>query len=273
MNELCLANLTVGDAGPLELIDAAAAGGFASVNMWLVEPPAMAFVAGVRRDVPTVVGDKVLIDAIRRRADAHGVSIFTASAGWIGPGFAPSSIAPVIETLVALRARSISVVGWDSDRARLTEHLAAVCGAAAEHGLDVHMEFMAYSAVKTVGDARDVLAAAGQPNARIIVDALHLDRAGGTPADVRALDAGTIASVQLCDAPAAHPPPEALRDESVNGRLLPGDGALPLIELMDALPAGVVVELETPVAALRPLSITERARRCGDAARRFLRRR
>ena len=35
MNELSLANLSVADAGPLELLDAAAAAGFDSVNMWL----------------------------------------------------------------------------------------------------------------------------------------------------------------------------------------------------------------------------------------------
>ena len=41
MNELSLANLSVADAGPLELLDAAAQAGFDSVNMWLVPPPAM----------------------------------------------------------------------------------------------------------------------------------------------------------------------------------------------------------------------------------------
>ena len=203
MNELCLANLTVGDADALALIDAAAAGGFDSVNMWLVEPPAMAHVSAFKREVTPVVGNAPLIAAIRRRCDERGVRIFTGSAGWIGPSFDAAAIAPVIETLAALESRSVSVVGWDPERERLMEHFSAVCAAAAAYNLDVHLEFMAYAAVKTVEEARTFVERSGAPNAKIIVDALHLDRSGGTPADVRQLPAGRIRAVQLCDAPAA----------------------------------------------------------------------
>jgi sugar phosphate isomerase/epimerase len=267
---LSLANLSVGDAGPVELIDAAATGGFDSVNMWLVEPVAMAHVTSFRRDVTPVVGNGSLIEAIRRRCDQRGVTIFTASPGWLGPKFDRGSIAAVMETLAALGARSMSLVGWDPERTRLSENFIAVCEAAAAIRLDVHLEFMTYAGLKTVEEARDFVARAAQPNARIIVDALHLDRSGGTPDAVRTLDPATIASLQLCDAPKARPPAEKLRDESVNGRRLPGDGELPLFALLDALPAGVTIELETPDASLVGSSIEARAKRCGDAARRFL---
>jgi len=269
-NELCLANLTVGDAGPLELIDAAATAGFDSVNMWLVEPVAMAHFTSFTRDVTPVVGNAPLIDAIRRRCDERGITIFTASPGWLGPAFDRASIAAVMETLEAVGARSLSLVGWDPERRRLAENFIAVCEAAAAIRLDVHLEFMTYAGLKTVEEARDLVARAGQPNARIIVDALHLDRSGGTPGAVRTLDPATIASLQLCDAPRARPAAEKLRDESVNGRRLPGEGELPLFALLDALPDGVVIELETPDASLAGSSIAERAQRCGDAARRFL---
>jgi sugar phosphate isomerase/epimerase len=272
MNELCLANLTVGDAGPVELIDAAAAGGFDSVNLWLVEPPAMAHVTAFRREVRPVIGDDALTEAIRRRCERRGVRIFTASAGWINASFDPATVPSVIETLVALGSRSVSVVGWDPDRERLLAHFVLICEAASRHGLDVHLEFMAYSSLRTLEDARDFIERAAQPNARIIIDALHLDRSGGTPAAVAALDPRAIASLQLCDAPKEHPPAEALRDESVNARRLPGAGELPLIALLDALPRDVVIELETPDASLANVSIEDRAVRCGESTRRFLRR-
>jgi sugar phosphate isomerase/epimerase len=272
MNELCLANLSVADAGPLELIDAAAAGGFDSVNLWLVEPPAMAHFTRFKRTVTSVIGNAPLIAQIVGRCAERNVTVFTASAGWLGPSFERDAIEPVMETLTALGARSVSLVGWDTDRARLLEHFVAVCEAARPRGLDVHLEFMTYAGVRTVEDARDVLARAGQPNARIIVDALHLDRSGGTPAALRDLAPSSVASLQLCDAPRAHPPRERLRDESVNARRLPGDGEFALIELFAALPAGVVVEVETPDPGLAHLGIEERARRCGDATRAFLER-
>lgn len=270
MNELCLCNLTVGDAGPLELIDAARAGDFSSVNMWLTEPPAMAHVANLKRNAPPVIGDAALIAAIRRRCEQQGITVFSASCGWIGPAFSERELGPVLEAAVGISARSIAVVGWDTDRARLADHVAAVCEAAAPHGIAVHLEFMSYSALRTIADAQALLGRVRKPNARIIVDALHLARSGGTPGDVARADPSRIASVQLCDAPEESPVQSGLRDESVNGRLLPGEGRLPLLALMESLPREVVVELETPVARLGKSSIDERARTCGDAARRFL---
>lgn len=270
MNELCLANLTVADAGPLELIGAAAAGGFDSVNLWLVEPPAMAHFTRLRREVTPVVANRPLIDAIRARCDERGIGIFTASAGWLGPAFDRASIDPAVETLLALAARSISVVGWDPERERLLENFIALCEAARPHDLTVHLEFMSYSQVRTVEDARDFIERSAQPNARLIIDVLHLDRSGGTVAALRSLAPESIASVQLCDARRKHPPSDKLRDESVNDRRLPGEGELPLLDLIDALPTDVVIELETPDPALAHLSIDERAKRCGEVTRRFL---
>jgi hypothetical protein len=45
-----------------------------------------------------------------------------------------------------------------------------------------------------------VVRAAARPNAGKLVDALHLARTGGVPADVLTAPAGLIRSAQLCDA-------------------------------------------------------------------------
>jgi sugar phosphate isomerase/epimerase len=129
---------------------------------------------------------------------------------------------------------------------------------------------MPYLPVKNVAEAARLLRDAAQPNAGIIVDALHLARSGGSPADVAAIDPALIAYVQLCDAPRVRPATMERREESLHNRLYPGDGELPLFALMDALPRDVTIDLETPCAAHQHLSFDERARRAGDATRRFL---
>lgn len=268
--ELCIANLSLADAGPLELIDAAAAAGFDSVNVWLTPPPSLALFAVRRPAVPEVLGDPAQLAALRRRLDATGVSIYAASSGWLTPQFDPAQIRPMLSTVAELGGRSVAVVGWDPERARLLEHLARCCVEARSFGLQIGLEFMPYSAVPTLGDAAGILAELRAPNARLIVDALHLERSGGTPADVAGLASETIGSVQLCDAPRAAPPRDRLREESVNGRLYPGEGELPLAALMAALPPEVIVEVETPVLRDAPLSIVERAHRCAAETRRFL---
>jgi sugar phosphate isomerase/epimerase len=90
-------------------------------------------------------------------------------------------------------------------------------------GIRVALEFLPYSGIRTLAEARDVCARVGYDACGLMIDTLHLMRSGGTPEDVAALSAAEIACVQLADAPAAVP--ADLADESRNARLLPGAGA------------------------------------------------
>jgi sugar phosphate isomerase/epimerase len=90
------------------------------------------------------------------------------------------------------------------------------------------------------------------------VDALHLSRSGGTPADVKAVDPKLFEYAQLCDAPAAIPDMDRMRLEP-GDRLLPGQGGLPLVELMRVLPADLPIAVEAPVKTMEFLPPSERA--------------
>ncbi|HTC69659.1 MAG TPA: sugar phosphate isomerase/epimerase family protein [Acidothermaceae bacterium] len=92
-----------------------------------------------------------------------------------------------------------------------------------DSGVRVALEFLPYSGIRTLADARDVCARVGYDRCGILIDTLHLMRSGGTPHDVALLSATEIACVQLADAPAELP--ADLADESRNARLLPGAGA------------------------------------------------
>lgn len=270
-HELCLVNLSIPDAEPLELIDAAASAGFDSVSMWLTRPASVAErVAGERAGRPSLIDDPVRKAAVRRRLVATGVSLFAASSGWLTAQFDPGEVHRTLAGVAELGGRSIALIGWDPERGRLIEHLGRVCAEARQFGLQINVECLAHSTFPTLAAGAAMLAEVNAANLKITVDALALARSGGMPKDVRCLPAHAIASVQLCDAPLAPPLPEDRRDESLTGRLYPGEGQLPLVELMGELPPHVPVEVETPVRRDARLPYAERARHCIAAARQFL---
>jgi len=128
-----------------------------------------------------------------------------------------------------------------------------------------------------VADADAIVARAAHPAGGVLVDALHLCRSGGSPADVAPLARANprrYPYLQLCDAPLVAPAggERGLYAEAVAGRLAPGEGELPLRELLDAMPAGVPLSIETPVAAIAHLPPVERARHAMAATRRLLER-
>jgi sugar phosphate isomerase/epimerase len=169
-----------------------------------------------------------------------------------------------------LGATYFLAVGNDPDEARMTANLARLAEAAGSHRLSLALELMPYTAVNSLAKAHRMVASCRAPNLGLLIDALHLARAGGTPAEVAALPREHIAYLQLCDAPAQLPPGLTLRQESLSARLYPGDGALPLISLMNSLPEGIVIDVETPVVADRGLSPAERARNALSATQHFL---
>jgi sugar phosphate isomerase/epimerase len=171
-----------------------------------------------------------------------------------------------------LGARFILVLGYDPDEDRLTDSYAEICTAAAERGIRPGLEFMMYSAAKTGHDALRIVERAQHPGGAVLVDALHLRRSGGSPGDLAPMPPQRLPYAQLCDAPLepVWPDESDARVESRTRRLLPGDGELPLHELVEVLPAGAALSVEAPVAALTGKPATKRAQRAFAAATRLL---
>jgi sugar phosphate isomerase/epimerase len=122
--------------------------------------------------------------------------------------------------------------------------------------------------VRTLAHAAHVVAQSKRSNASVLIDALHFSRSGGIPAHVAQVDPSLLRYAQLCDAPADMPGPTdtpALVREARTGRLLPGEGVLPLAELVAALPAEVPIAVEAPCRATAHLPAVERAKRAHRA--------
>lgn len=255
---LGLAHFTSLEVPPLELVALAADTGFASIGLRLIA-------AAPGTPVYALTAGSAEATELRHRLHDHGVRLHDVEIATITPAFEPDSLAPVLEAAADIGAERLSVCADDPDRSRLVDRFAALCDLAARYGLGVDLEWMGWRTVRTLDDALAVVTAAGRHNGGILVDALHLARNGGSPADIAKVPHGLIRSVQLCDAgPTAPVGTDAIIAEARTGRLPPGEGVLPLGELLAALPADANLSLEVPMGTALPAG--ERVRRVHAAA-------
>jgi len=115
----------------------------------------------------------------------------------------------------------------------LADAVAGVAQRAARHGLAVCVEFMPEGSLVDLPTAARIVELAGAPNVGVMLDTWHFFRTGGTPADVAALHPGTVTGLQVSDARARLF--GVWTDAGVRERLLPGEGAIPLVEILRAV--------------------------------------
>lgn len=138
--------------------------------------------------------------------------------------------------------------------------------------MDVLIEFTPLSHVPSLAAAVGLVKRLDQPNLRILVDTLHLARAGEGPDDIRRVDRRLFGYCQLSDGPHAPGISSDYLDEAMNERVVPGHGEFPLAEVVSLLPGDVVVSAEVPLRGLQRAGVSpdERARRILDGARRVV---
>src|SRR6516164_9399709 len=127
-------------------------------------------------DFSPLTRDAAMLRETVQRIEGTGISIFDVEIVRLGPQSTIDHFASLLETAGELNARAILVAGDDPDEARLTDLFAQFCRAAAPYGLTADLEFMPWTAVKNAKAALRVVTSAGEPNGRILVDALHVAR-------------------------------------------------------------------------------------------------
>lgn len=194
--------------------------------------------------------------ALKRQLADDGIGVYDIESVVIDAAFEPQALVPVLDSARELGARRLNCCGDDGEQSRLLANFARLCELAANAGLGVDLECMAWRTVDSIDKAAALLAGAARDNAGLLIDALHLARCGGSAQALAALPDAWLRSVQLCDAPARAPAStEALIAEARAGRLPPGEGALPLSELLTAMPASAVYSVEVPTGrAEEPLA-------------------
>lgn len=262
MPMISVSHMTALDAEPELMVEAAARAGFDGVGLRIF-PPRHA------PDQYPITGDAARSKMLRRLADDHGIRIFEAESFGLDAHFSPDPYSRALETAALLGADVIVSAGIDDDTGRLVANYNWLAEAAAQHGIRMTMEFMPYRGMKTLDSALAVHAAVAHPNAKLLIDAIHLSRSGAGVADIAAIpDRSIIGHFHICDAPAIAP--ERIEDkqaESRVGRLYPGEGGLPLAELMALLPSDCSISLEAPHRDLQDRTAEQRVMAAGKVTR------
>lgn len=236
--KLSLAAGVMPDFTPEQTVAAAAAAGWDAAGIWVD------MASWTRRTTGEV----------KRRLEDGGLPALDAEVVWIRPGPDDPDHFRLIDIAAALGAANVLAVSSAPDPAETADKLGRLSDYAAAAGVRVSLEFGAFTSVRALADALDVLHRCGRPEPGLLVDPLHFARTGGRPADLAGVDPGRFAYAQFCDAPSQGPSPDdrpAIIEEALDLRLMPGDGALPLADLLGALPPGTPLSVELRSKALR----------------------
>jgi sugar phosphate isomerase/epimerase len=128
--------------------------------------------------------------------------------------------------------------------AEFADALGPLAEKAATHGIALGLEFLPGTGIPDVRTANRISEAVGAANLGVTIDTWHLARCRGGIGDIRALPPGRIKAFQISDRAADE---DAKPDEEMWGRLVPGEGALPLRETIAAVwenAPGIAIDAE-----------------------------
>lgn len=259
-----------------ERLAAASRAGFQAVSLW-------------GRDYHRARRDGHSDADIKKMLDDHGLTVAEIDpAWWWTPGASEVRIPPELDTIEVFRhgedellriadvlgARSLNaadVLGgsWSVDEA--AEAFARLCDRAADHGLLVHLEWLAWSRIPDLATAWEIVRLAGRPNGGLNVDTWHCARTGTSPTELLEIPGTKVLAIQLDDGPAKAE--DDLLHATLHERLLPGEGAFELEGFLSALAeigAMAPVGVEVFSDALHAEGAATAARRAASSTRRIL---
>lgn len=148
----------------------------------------------------------------------------------------------------------------DSEQ-EIVDGFGRLCDQAAAENLRVTLEFMPFNNVPSLEVAARIVAQANCANGGIMFDCWHHHRSGGQPDDVLTIPGDRFFALQLDDAMPV--PMDDVLEETLNHRLLPGEGCIDLVRLLRnlrSIGAQLVYDVEVFKDSLRQESPEERAR-------------
>ena len=216
------------DCTPAELhgaLDACVAAGFESVSWWAMHH------AILGADATAAIGSRHLAVGALEVA----MSWPTGDEGRIARELA--DLAPLVD---AFSPEVVVGVCLDAaiDEAAATSGLAQLTEWSHQRDLRVAVEFLPWTAVASIHDAHRLTTAVDHAACGILLDTWHWARqpTGAGLDQLADVDLGRVHCVQLDDAP-AEPIGDDLFAETMSHRMVPGDGDVDLVGLLDAVRA------------------------------------
>jgi len=242
--QFSLAHLSAIDLTPPELIIAAdeAQYDFVGLRLVAVTPGGAAW---------PLWENKTAMAGTKARIAETGVGVLDVELLKLFPDTDVREFVPCMEAAAELGARHLLTQADDPEFNRAVDNYARLCDLAAPYGLTCDVEFIPWIETADLAGAGALVEKAGRDNCGLVVDSLHFARAGCRPEELESWPREWFHYIQLCDAPAKAPETmDGLIYAAREERLLPGDGELDLMGIMEHLPFPVVVGIEMPAETL-----------------------
>jgi sugar phosphate isomerase/epimerase len=253
MNKIALAPTTLPNSPPLEYIDAAMQAGYDGIGIRLFRSP------GITYAFHQVAGNPTLMRRVKDAIAHAGMAVLDVLSFYLQPAMDLDSMLPALDLAAEIGAQYALVIGDDPDWGRMCNNFGRFCDAAAQRGLTTALEAPVNSrTVNTLPLALQLIADTGRNHAVICLDPLQYFRAGHNADLLQGQDPRLFPYTQITDGAAT------------GGRCALGEGAVPLRELLDALPADVPLSLEWPAPSGTTYPAAEWAKSVLEHTRRYL---
>jgi len=240
-----MAYLTANGLPPLEAVQLAGELGFDQISFRLLP-------AGPGDTPPPLLTDDKLVADVMSAMKDHGLTMSDAEMIRMDENTDLDRFRPFLERCQQMGAKHILVAGDDLDRSRIIDTYGRLCELTWSYGLTADLEFMPWTGIKNIADARQLVEAAAHPAAAILFDCLHFDRCDSTLDEISSLPREMLNYVQICDGPVPYKPEgAAMMALGRTARLVPSDGGIDLPSIIQRLPSDIPISVEVPNVDLR----------------------
>lgn len=176
----------------------------------------------------------------------HDLQVLDVEVLWIPEGgLLDDGHKTIVDAGLELGASNALVVSSETDPDRTAEALHQICEWCAPGNMRVALEFLMITAVKNIGDALDIIDRTDHPAAALLIDTIHFQRAGHIPDDLADIDPHLFPYSQICDGNLkCQSDFEHYLEDAIDLRSVPGEGHLPVGDILKALPDQIPLSLE-----------------------------
>ncbi len=226
MNKIAMAPTCLPDTPPLEYVAAAAKAGFEAIGLRLHKSP-------VYPEWQSWLGDSGLKRDVKQAISDSGLEVVDVLSFYLEPSMDLDGMQPAFEYAKELGAGYVLVIGDDPEWSRMLDNFGRLCDSAGGYGLNVVIE----SPVRRLWPlpvAIKLVQESGRKNAGLCIDPVNFLRAGDTPVYLATQDQRLFPYMQINDGP----------NTPVKQCICPGEGEVPLAQMMDRLPPNLPLSVE-----------------------------
>lgn len=197
--------------------------------------------------------DAAALAATKAAIKTHGLAVLDVEVIWIPEGgLVGDDHKLIIDAGIELGASNVLVVSAEPDKDRTAAALHQLCEWGAAGNMRVALEFLMITAVQSMDAALDIIARTDHPAAGLLVDTIHFQRAGHEPSELAKVDPHLLPYSQICDGKLnCQQDFDHYLEDAIDLRCAPGEGKLPVKEILDALPDHIPLSLEIRSKAYR----------------------